>query len=100
MSPKIDGSDGCTFGAACALKCLCFDGLLSFRPQVVVTVDGTYSERWITAGSFTLLASSTVFVGGSEATYNLKGNNNWVGCLKKVRQHLYYILGRVNFPLT
>ena len=52
---------------------------------MVVTVDGTYSERWITAGSFTLLASSTVFVGGSEATYNLKGNNNWVGCLKKVR---------------
>ena len=51
----------------------------------MVTVDGTYSERWITAGSFTLLASSTVFVGGSEATYNLPGNNNWVGCLKKVR---------------
>ena len=58
---------------------------LPLSTQVVVTVDGTYSERWITAGSFTLLASSTVFVGGSEATYNLKGNNNWVGCLKKVR---------------
>ena len=50
-------------------------------------MDGVYSERWITTGSFSMLASSTVFLGWSEATYNLPGtstNNNWVGCLKKV----------------
>ena len=54
-----------------------------------MTVDGLYSERWITSGSFSILASSTVFVGGSEATYTLPAagtNNNWVGCIKKVSE--------------
>ena len=81
-----------------ALPSFVFIRLLSLPPQVVVTVDGTYSERWITAGSFTLLASSTVFVGGSEATYNLPGNNNWVGCLKKVRPSTSLNCS-ANFPL-
>jgi hypothetical protein len=41
----------------------------------------------MTSGSFSVLASNTAFVGGSEATYSLPGtktNNNLVGCLKKV----------------
>ena len=55
--------------------------------QVTLTVDGLYNERWMTSGSFSVLASSTVFLGGSEATFSLPGtktNNNLVGCLKKV----------------
>jgi hypothetical protein len=42
----------------------------------------------MTSGSFSILASSTVFLGGSEETFTLPGgtntNNNLVGCLKKV----------------
>jgi hypothetical protein len=55
--------------------------------QVTLTVDGLYTERWMTSGSFSILASSTVFLGGSEATFSLPGtktNNNLVGCIKKV----------------
>ena len=57
---------------------------------MTLTVDGLYTEPWIkSSGSVRVLASSTVFVGGSEPSYHLPGggavNNNWVGCLKKVR---------------
>jgi len=72
-----------------------------FLNQIVVTVDGIYKERYITRGGFEVLASSTVFVGGSEpdvaaaavrAMASVKANagansavtDNWVGCLKKV----------------
>ena len=60
---------------------------MSLLLQVTLTVDGLYTERWMTSGSFSVLASSTVFLGGSEATFSLPGtktNNNLVGCLKKV----------------
>ena len=58
--------------------------------QVELTVDGLYTERWITSGSFSVLASGTVFVGGSEPSYALPGitesnEQNWIGCLKKVQ---------------
>ena len=62
--------------------------LYLFMFQVTLTVDRHYTERWMTSGSFSVLASNTAFVGGSEATYSLPGtktNNNLVGCLKKVR---------------
>ena len=52
-----------------------------------MTVDGKYTEKWMTTGSFSMLSSSKVFVGGSEAPYKLPGaisKNNFVGCLKKV----------------
>ncbi len=61
--------------------------------QVTLTVDGLYTERWMTSGSFSVLASSTVFLGGSEATFSLPGtktNNNLVGCLKKVSSTLIF----------
>ena len=50
-------------------------------------VDGKYSERWKTVGRFRLLASSHVFVGGSDGRENIptiRNINNLVGCLRKV----------------
>jgi len=47
----------------------------------------------MTSGSFSVLASNTAFVGGSEATYSLPGtktNNNLVGCLKKVKINIIF----------
>lgn len=45
------------------------------------------------------MASTTAFLGGSEATYSLPGtktNNNLVGCLKKVhKQSLEFMKNRV-----
>ncbi|XP_071747001.1 neurexin 1 isoform X2 [Lepeophtheirus salmonis] len=55
--------------------------------EVTLTVDDLYNERWVTSGSFSVLASTKVFVGGSEATYTLPGTkaqNNLVGCLRSV----------------
>ena len=52
-----------------------------------MTVDGVYTEKWMTTGSFDMLASTKAFIGGSEAPYKLPGKNgryNFVGCLKKV----------------
>lgn len=52
-------------------------------------MDGIYTERWMGSGGFSFLASTTAFLGGSEATYSLPGtktNNNLVGCLKKVHK--------------
>ncbi len=69
--------------------------LLSLLPQVTVTVDGVYTDRWITSGSFSVLASSTVFVGGSEPSYRATedggkvNGNNWVGCLRKVSKNVF-----------
>ena len=56
-----------------------------------MTVDGVYSEPWFLTGNFSLLSSSRVFVGGSEAPHKLPGGSakagalsNFVGCLRKV----------------
>ena len=48
----------------------------------------------MTSGSFSILASNTAFVGGSEATFSLPGtktNNNLVGCLKKVSTYIFFL---------
>ncbi|TRY78356.1 hypothetical protein TCAL_01738 [Tigriopus californicus] len=55
--------------------------------EVTLSVDGRYTEKWVTSGPFTLLISSLVFVGGSETSITLPGaraSYNWVGCLKEV----------------
>jgi len=66
--------------------------------EVTLTVDGIYMEHWKTSGIFSILASNTVFLGGSEASsFNSAEdqsesssssstwtNINLVGCLKKV----------------
>ena len=52
-----------------------------------MTVDGSYTEKWMVTGTFTMLSSSKVFIGGSVEPYNLPGTstkNNFVGCLRKV----------------
>lgn len=49
-----------------------------------LTVDEIYSERGSTAGSFALLSSSQIFLGGMEFIPFLRGRNNFVGCLRKV----------------
>ena len=52
-----------------------------------MTVDGKYTERWMTSGSFSMLTSSKVYIGGSHE-FKLPGStaraNNFVGCLRKV----------------
>ncbi|KAG8236177.1 hypothetical protein J437_LFUL013443 [Ladona fulva] len=55
--------------------------------QVSVVVDGVYSEHSHTAGTFSFLSSSLVYVGGSEDPRSLRGSkahSNFVGCLRKV----------------
>ena len=55
--------------------------------QVTMTVDGTYREKWTTSGTFSMLSSNKVFIGGSSQPYKLPGANtktNFVGCMKKV----------------
>ena len=55
--------------------------------QVTMTVDGTYTEKWTTSGTFSMLSSNKVFIGGSSQPYKLPGANtktNFVGCMKKV----------------
>ena len=62
--------------------------------QVTLTVDGIYMEQWKTSGMFSVLASNTVFVGGSEERLSQPDNEqnkaatstniNLVGCMKKV----------------
>ena len=52
-----------------------------------MTVDGTYTEKWTTSGTFSMLSSNKVFIGGSSQPYKLPGANskaNFVGCMKKV----------------
>jgi leucine-rich repeat transmembrane neuronal protein 1/2 len=55
--------------------------------HVTMTVDGTYTEKWTTSGTFSMLSSNKVFIGGSSQPYKLPGANskaNFVGCMKKV----------------
>lgn len=59
--------------------------------QLSAVVDGVYSEHSNTAGTFTLLSSRRVFVGGSESTISLPGSRvhaNFIGCLRKVREKI------------
>ena len=56
-----------------------------------MTVDGIHSERWTTAGTFSMLSSSRLYVGGSDPTQNLPGlrsRADFVGCLRKVRTNV------------
>ena len=61
--------------------------ILVICAQVTMTVDGTYREKWTTSGTFSMLSSNKVFIGGSSQPYKLPGANtktNFVGCMKKV----------------
>ncbi|XP_077521803.1 neurexin 1 [Amblyomma americanum] len=49
-----------------------------------ITADGVYTERGSTAGSFSFLASSELFVGGADAPLPGPKKPNFVGCLRKV----------------
>ncbi|KAG0412158.1 hypothetical protein HPB47_010714, partial [Ixodes persulcatus] len=49
-----------------------------------ITADGVYTERGSTAGSFSFLASSALYVGGTDAILAGPKRNNFVGCLRKV----------------
>lgn len=58
-----------------------------FLSQLSAVVDGVYSEHSHTAGTFNMLSSSRVYVGGSQNTHALPGSrihSNFVGCLRKV----------------
>ena len=64
-----------------------FNDNLVICAQVTMTVDGTYREKWTTSGTFSMLSSNKVFIGGSSQPYKLPGANtktNFVGCMKKV----------------
>ncbi|XP_065332966.1 neurexin 1 isoform X3 [Cloeon dipterum] len=55
--------------------------------RLSAVVDGVYAEHANTAGTFGVLSSSRVYVGGSENTHALPGSkihNNFIGCLRKV----------------
>ncbi|XP_065225027.1 neurexin 1 isoform X2 [Planococcus citri] len=55
--------------------------------RVSLTVDGIYTEHASTAGTFTMLSSSKLYIGGSEHTRTLPGsstNQNFVGCLRRM----------------
>lgn len=57
-----------------------------------MTVDGIHSERWTTAGTFSMLASSRLYVGGVDPAGVLPGlrtRNDFVGCLRKVPHRLF-----------
>ncbi|KAL1415924.1 hypothetical protein MTO96_028518 [Rhipicephalus appendiculatus] len=49
-----------------------------------ITADGVYTERGSTAGAFSFLASSALFVGGSDVPLPGPKRPNFVGCLRKV----------------
>jgi hypothetical protein len=67
-------------------------GMFFFLLQLSAVVDGVYSEHSHTAGTFSMLSSSRVYVGGSQNTHALPGSrihNNFVGCLRKVLWNFY-----------
>ncbi|XP_077538262.1 neurexin 1 [Haemaphysalis longicornis] len=49
-----------------------------------ITADNVYTERGSTAGAFSFLASSELFVGGADAPLPGPKRPNFVGCLRKV----------------
>ena len=69
--------------------------------QVTLTVDEQYKERWTSLGTFNMLASSQVFVGGAPHHLTLRSQRkgsflhhktdlpqNFIGCMRKVRSSL------------
>ena len=71
---------------------------LSVCPQVTLTVDDQYKERWTSLGTFNMLASSQVFVGGAPDHLTLRSQRkgaflhhktdlpqNFIGCMRKVQ---------------
>lgn len=55
---------------------------------MVAVVDDVYTDHSHIAGKFTMLSSSRVYVGGSvnpRALLGARVHNNFVGCLRKVR---------------
>ena len=59
----------------------------------------TYNETWMTSGSFSMLTSSKVYIGGSKEPFRLPGSsskNNFVGCLRNVSIPPFpFILGQL-----
>jgi hypothetical protein len=76
------------FSAECISLLWLFElAMFFFLLQLSAVVDGVYSEHSHTAGTFSMLSSSRVYVGGSQNTHALPGSrihNNFVGCLRKV----------------
>ena len=69
--------------------------------QVTLTVDEQCKERWTSPGTFNMLASSAVYVGGASRDLQVRSHNkgafiyqnielpvNNNGCLRKVKWHL------------
>ncbi|KAH7972959.1 hypothetical protein HPB52_019468 [Rhipicephalus sanguineus] len=57
---------------------------LHWVAQLSITADGVYTERGSTAGAFSFLASSALYVGGSDVPLPGPKRPNFVGCLRKV----------------
>ena len=75
-----------------------------FCAQVTLAVDEQYKERWTSPGTFNMLASSQVYVGGAPRDLQVRSNKkgafiyqkmelpvNYIGCLRKVKWYLYQI---------
>ena len=62
----------------------------------------TYNETWMTSGTFSMLTSSKVFIGGSKEPFRLPGSsskNNFVGCLRNVStkyKHFSILIRNIN----
>jgi hypothetical protein len=77
----------CSIQLGCLWKTTAFLKLFIFLLQLSAVVDGVYSKHSHTAGTFSMLSSSRVYVGGSQNTHALPGSrihSNFVGCLRKV----------------
>ncbi|GBN65192.1 hypothetical protein AVEN_8427-1, partial [Araneus ventricosus] len=61
-----------------------------------VTIDGVYTERGSTAGSFSMLSSSVIYVGGLTPTTAAqllpasRVRTNFIGCVRKVSEGIIY----------
>ena len=69
--------------------------------QVTFTVDEQCKERWTSPGTFNMLASSQVYVGGAPRDLQVRSHKkgafiyqkmelpmNYIGCLRKVKWYL------------
>lgn len=71
---------------------ICYNIFWYFVLQLVAVVDDVYTDHSHIAGKFTMLSSSKVYVGGSvnpRALLGARVHNNFVGCLRKVRDVIY-----------
>ena len=72
-----------------------------FFIKVTLSVDDQYKERWTSPGTFNMLASSQVYVGGAPRDLQVRSHKkgafiyqkmelpvNYMGCLRKVRWYL------------